>query len=149
MGPRSGENDPLVPAGEMRVEVYESSSGALRAATNLSQATKQEVAGLDFTFLREGRFTGLSIVKDPGVRIIWVASALMIVGLVMLFYLPHRRVWVSCKETEDGKTVVKLAMIGQRDSQTASEFENVERRLRFELRGRKPNDDAGQGGKNV
>ncbi len=149
IGPRSGENDPLVPAGEMRIEVYESTSGALRTATNLTQGTEQDVSGLNFTFVREGRFTGLSVAKDPGVKIIWVASALMIIGLVMLFYMPHRRLWASCKELPDGKTEVRLAMTGQRDSQVSAEFERVRQRVGKELRGRHAEEDTGQGGNHV
>jgi cytochrome c biogenesis protein len=149
IGPRSGENDPLVPAGEMRVEVYESTSGALRKATNLSQGTEQDISGLKFTFVREGRFTGLSVVKDPGVNIIWVASALMIIGLVMLFYMPHRRLWASCNELPDGKSEVRLAMTGQRDSQIQSEFDRVRQRVGKELRGRHAKVDRQEGGSNV
>lgn len=149
MGPRSGQVDPLVPAGEMRIEVYESSSGALRTATNLSQGTEQDVSGLNYTFVREGRFTGLSVAKDPGVKIVWVASALMIIGMAMLFYLPHRRLWASCKETPDGKTEVRLAMTGQRDSQVKAEFERVRRRVGKELRDRHAEVDTGQGGDDV
>lgn len=149
MGPRSGENDPLVPAGEMRIEVYESSSGALRTATNLSQGTEKDVSGLNYTFVRETRFTGLSVAKDPGVKIVWVASALMIMGMAMLFYMPHRRLWASCKEMPDGKTEVRLAMTGQRDSQIRAEFERVRRRVGKELRGRHADEDTGQGGNDV
>lgn len=149
IGPRSGENDPLVPAGEMRIEVYESTSGALRTATNLSQGTEQDVSGLNFTFVREGQFTGLSVAKDPGVKIVWVASALMLIGLVMLFYMPHRRLWASCKERPDGKTEVQMAMTGQRDSQISAEFERVRQRVGKELRGRHTEEDTGQGGDHV
>ena len=149
IGPRSGENDPLVPAGEMRIEVYESTSGALRKATNLSQGTEQDVSGLNFTFAREGRFTGLSVVKDPGVKIIWVASALMMIGLVMLFFMPHRRLWASCKEMPDGKTEVRLAMTGQRDSQVIAEFERVRQRVGKKLRSRHAEEDTGHGGNDV
>jgi cytochrome c biogenesis protein len=149
IGPRTGENDPLVPAGEMRIEVYESSSGALRTATNLSQGTEQDVSGLNFTFVREGRFTGLSVAKDPGVKIIWVASALMIIGLVMLFYMPHRRLWASCKALADGKTEVRLAMTGQRDSQISAEFERVRQRVGKELRGQHAEEETEQGGNHV
>jgi hypothetical protein len=31
----------------------------------------------------------------------------------MLFYMPHRRLWASIKEMDDGKTEVRLAMTGQ------------------------------------
>jgi cytochrome c biogenesis protein ResB len=149
IGPRSGENDPLVPAGEMRIEVYERSSGALRTATNLSQGTVKDVSGLAFTFVREGRFTGLSVVRDPGVNIIWVASALMIIGLVMLFYMPHRRLWTSCNEMADGRTEVRLAMTGQRDSQTAAEFDRVRQHVGKELRVRHADAGPEQGGQDV
>jgi cytochrome c biogenesis protein len=146
IGPRSGENDPLVPAGEMRVEVYETTSGALRTATNLSQGAERDISGLTFTFVREGRFTGLSVVKDPGVNIIWIASALMIIGLVMLFYMPHRRLWASCKATENGATEVRIAMTGQRDSQVTAEFEKVRQRVGTELKDRRVDTDDKQGG---
>jgi cytochrome c biogenesis protein len=148
IGPRSGENDSLVPAGEMRIEVYETTSGALRTATNLSQGVEKEVAGLEFTFLREGRFSGFSLIKDPGVRIIWIASALMMVGLAMLFYMPHRRLWASCKGLPDGGSEVRLAMTGQRDSQVAAEFGRVRKRVAGELRSR-PRATSESGGDDV
>jgi cytochrome c biogenesis protein len=88
-------------------------------------------------------------VKDPGVKIIWVASGLMILGLVMLFYMPHRRLWASCKETPEGKTEVRLAMTGQRDSQISDEFARVRRSVGRELQGRHSEPDAGQGGDDV
>src|SRR3989337_3727900 len=47
IGPRSGETDPLVPAGEMRVEVYRRDGGALVTADHLSPGHAQRVAGLD------------------------------------------------------------------------------------------------------
>lgn len=149
IGPRSGVNDPLVPAGEMRIEVYESGSGALRMATNLSPGVESEVAGLDMTFVREGRFTGLSLVKDPGVKIIWVASALMILGLVMLFYMPHRRLWAFCEERPDGKTEVWLAMTGQRDSQISSEFDRVRKHVGRVLQRRHKKEGKEEGGSDV
>jgi cytochrome c biogenesis protein len=149
IGPRSGDADPLVPAGEMRVEVYESSSGALRSATNLSQGTEKDVTGLAFTFIREGRFTGLSVRSDPGVNIVWIAAALMIIGLVMLFYMPHRRLWASSREMEDGKTEVRLAMTGQRDSQITAEFDRVRQHVGRALRGRHARPGSEQGGQDV
>src|SRR3990172_10525109 len=52
IGPTSGENDPLVPAGEMRVEVYRQDTGSLVAADNVSQGTPKDVGGLNVNFVR-------------------------------------------------------------------------------------------------
>jgi cytochrome c biogenesis protein len=124
VGPRSGETDPLIPAGQTRVEVYRQESRA-SAPLNLSQGTPAELVGFTFTFQREGRFTGLKVVKDPGTNIIWVASTLMVLGMVMLFYLPKRRLWALCKTQPDGTTTVMLGMPAQRDTALAGDFEHV------------------------
>jgi len=124
VGPRSGETDPMIPAGEMRVEVYRQESRAA-APQNLTQGKPGDLAGLTFTFERESRFAGLKVVKDPGTSIIWVASALMVLGMVMLFYLPRRRLWALCKAQPDGTTTVLLGMPAQRDTTLAGDFDSV------------------------
>jgi len=149
IGPRSGENDPLVPAGEMRVEVYKREGGTLIATDNLSQGTAKQVAGLDLTFARESRFTGLKVVKDPGTNIIWVASALMVVGLIMLFYFPHRRLWALVKRRDDGTAEVKVGMTAQRDMSLESEFDRLRQRVASALRGAKGGRTSAQGDDDV
>jgi len=129
IGPVSGTTDPLVPAGEMRVEIYRRDTGSLIATDNVSQGTPKEVGGLDLTFVRETRFTGLKVVKDPGVNIIWIASTLMIIGLVMLFYLPHRRLWALCKSRPDGTAEVRLGTTAQRDISLDQEFKRLRERV--------------------
>jgi cytochrome c biogenesis protein len=39
-------------------------------------------------------FTVLQVTKDPGVSVVWIGCALLILGLVMAFFVPHRRLWV-------------------------------------------------------
>lgn len=124
VGPESGVSDPLVPAGTMRFEVSKQSARAADP-TNLLPGKPVQLAGLTFTFVRESRFAGLKIVKDPGVNIIWVGAALMILGMVMLFYLPRRRVWALCRPAEEGGTEVLLAMPLQRDLSLESEFDHL------------------------
>jgi cytochrome c biogenesis protein len=144
VGPRSGETDPLVPAGEMRVEVYKS-GGTLVTADNLSQGTAKQLGGLDFTFTRESRFTGLKVVKDPGTNIIWLASALMVLGLVMLFYFPHRRLWALIKRRPDGSAEVRVGMTAQRDMSLESEFNRLRQRVESALRGARGGKTSAQG----
>ncbi len=64
----------------------------------------------DMTFLGyEGlQYTGLQVVYDPGVWVIWVGCTLMVLGIYFAFFVSHRRVWVRLRE-EDGETAVALA----------------------------------------
>jgi cytochrome c biogenesis protein len=133
IGPVSGETDPLVPAGEMRVEVYRLDSDKFVTTDNVTQGTPKDLAGLNFTFQREQRFTGLKVVKDPGANIIWVASGLMVLGLVMLFYFPHRRLWALCKSRPDGTSEVHLGMTAQRDLSLAEEFDKLRKKVSHHL----------------
>ena len=52
--------------------------------------------GLVFSFggLDSKMFTGLQVAKDPGVNVVWLGCALMVVGITMAFFLSHQRVWV-------------------------------------------------------
>ncbi len=145
IGPPAGENDPLIPAGEMRLEVYKQGSSTLVTSENVTQGTPKELAGLTFTFVRESRFTGLKVVKDPGVNLIWIASVLMVVGLAAMFYLPHRRVWASCRATADGQSEVRLATPAQRDMTLEKAFATLRERVALALGGI-PVSSAAEGG---
>ena len=149
IGPISGENDPLVPAGEMRVEVYRKDSGSLVAVENVTQGTPEDVGGLNVTFVRETRFTGLKVVKDPGANLIWVASTLMVIGLVMLFYFPHRRLWALCKPRPDGTAEVRLGMTAQRDISLDQEFKRLRDRVERALGAVRGGGKSAGGGENV
>ena len=146
VGPVSGEDDPLIRAGEMRVEVRRLDTGALIEGENLSQGTARELAGLDFTFQRERRFTGLRVVKDPGLNLIWAACGFMVAGLALLFYFPHRRLWAVCKRRPDGTTEVRLATPAQRDLSLAQEFDRLRDRVRLALGIAAPHEEATEGG---
>jgi cytochrome c biogenesis protein len=131
-GPTSGENDPVIPAGEMQVEVYQT-NGTLVTSGNVTQGVPKDLAGLNFTFVRESRFTGLKVVKDPGVNLIWIAAALMVIGLVMLFYFPPKRIWAICKQRPDGTAEVRLATTADRDLSQTKDFENMRERVKLAL----------------
>jgi len=127
-GTQTGAPDNLIRPGEVRVDVYESSIRAARPQ-NLAPGAPVQMAGLTFTFERESMFAGLKVVKDPGTKIVWVAGGLMVLGMVMLFYLPPRRLWALCKERSDGTAEVVLGMPAQRDVSLAREFGKLNERV--------------------
>jgi cytochrome c biogenesis protein len=149
VGPRSGETDPLIPPGEMRVEIYTGSSGTLATTENLTQGQPKDLAGLNVTFVRESRFTGLQVAKDPGVKLIWIAAALMVLGLAMMFYFPPKRVWAICKDRPDGSADVRMATTAERDFSQAKDFKNLQERVRLALGISEEDATRAEGGKNV
>jgi cytochrome c biogenesis protein len=64
-----------------------------------------------FTFggLNSKMYTGLQVAMDPGVNIVWLGCALMVVGIIMAFFLSHQRVWVRLSPAPDGRVEVVLA----------------------------------------
>ena len=39
-------------------------------------------------------FTGLQVAKDPGVGVVWLGCALMVVGICIAFFMSHKRIWI-------------------------------------------------------
>jgi len=72
---------------------------------------RQRADSLTFFFggLSSKMFTGLQVAKDPGVNIVWLGCALMVIGLIMAFFLSHQRVWVRLAQGTDGRVEVVLA----------------------------------------
>jgi cytochrome c biogenesis protein len=64
---------------------------------------------LAFGGLNSKMFTGLQVAKDPGVNVVWLGCALMVVGIIMAFFLSHQRVWVRLAPSQDGRVEVVLA----------------------------------------
>jgi len=62
-----------------------------------------------FGGLNSKMFTGLQVAKDPGVNVVWLGCALMVLGITMAFFLSHQRVWVRLAQGQDGRVEVVLA----------------------------------------
>jgi len=52
--------------------------------------------------------TGLQVAKDPGVWWVYSGCGIMLLGLVIAFFMSHRKVWALVRE-EDGKVTVLFA----------------------------------------
>jgi len=64
---------------------------------------------LSFDGLNTRMFTGLQVARDPGVNIVWLGCALMVIGIIIAFFLSHQRVWIRLAQGPDGRTGVVLA----------------------------------------
>ena len=51
----------------------------------------------------EKYYTGLQVAKDPGVWVVWTGCALMVLGIIIAFFLSHKRVWIR---TANGRVII-------------------------------------------
>ncbi len=65
--------------------------------------------------------TGLQVAKDPGVWPVYIGCTMMLLGLIVAFFLSHKRVWVYIKKVE-GET--RLLVAGSANKNKVA-FENM------------------------
>ncbi|MBU1262149.1 cytochrome c biogenesis protein ResB [bacterium] len=71
------------------------------------------------------QYTGLQIVKDPGVPVVWTGCGLLMIGLILSFFVFHRRLWVYLQKKGKETTV----LIGGMTNKNKFDFEQEFREL--------------------
>ncbi len=135
IGPASGEVDPQIKPGQMQVEVYRSGSEGTPIATEiLSQGQPVKIGGLDFTFVRERQFTGLSVARDPGAVFVWIGTSLLVFGISLVFFFPNRRAWALIRRRPDG-SAIQVGAIVRHDVTFQSDFQRLVDEMKLALAG--------------
>lgn len=80
----------------------------------IAQGDTAALAGLGVQFVRETRFTLLQVASNPGIPILFAASAMGMLGLVVTFGWPHRRVRALVRGIPGGAEVL-TAPLARRD----------------------------------
>jgi len=88
----------------------------------LTQRQPQSWQGLEFTFLRESQFSGFQAVRDPGAPIFFLAAGLMLAGILIVFYFPHRKLWALVRPRAEGGSEIWLAGVCPRNPNFPDEF---------------------------
>jgi cytochrome c biogenesis protein len=60
---------------------------------------------INFEGITIQEYTGLQVAKDPGVWVVWIGCALLILGLIISFFFSHQRIWVRIPKGP-GKEIV-------------------------------------------
>ncbi len=118
------EADPEIPAGSVRLELFEPRQARPSVIETLPQGEPHQILGHTFEFVRERQFSGLQVSYNPAINIIWLSCALMVLGSVTVFNFPLRRLWVRVDAETDG-TRVRLAAVTNKDVLFAREFERL------------------------
>lgn len=122
VAPASGEVDPAIKAGQVQVEVYRDGTDAPIATQVLDQGDPTEVAGMTITSQRSAQFTGLIVARDRGALVVWLGSLGLVLGMFMVFFFPHRRIWIRVRPESAGTTRINLASLLRKDVTFESRF---------------------------
>ncbi len=91
----------------------------------VAQGKSVELEGLTITFERERRFTLLQVAHNPGIPIFFIASFLLVGGLCITFYFPHRRVRAIIGAEGEAGARAHLAPLAKRDWSGQRDFDQV------------------------
>ncbi|MDD2899324.1 MAG: cytochrome c biogenesis protein ResB [Desulfuromonadaceae bacterium] len=84
------------PAARIEVTPKGAAAQTFIAFKNFPEVNAQRGDALIFGY--EGssakQYTGLQVAKDPGVWVVWLGCALMVIGIAVAFFMSHKRVWV-------------------------------------------------------
>ncbi|MHB9096455.1 MAG: cytochrome c biogenesis protein ResB [Syntrophales bacterium] len=73
--------------------------------------TKQEMNRYeDYEFVVKGvklkSYTGLQVNKDPGVWLVWTGSIMLVAGIMMAFFMSHKKFWIRIGKDKKGRVEV-------------------------------------------
>lgn len=93
--------------------------------------------GKDYTFaLKEFFATGLQVTKDPGVWYVYIGCSLMLLGLMIAFFLSHRRIWVYIRKENEGTGVLICGNTNKNKLALEKSIDAVSRSLDEKINGR-------------
>lgn len=85
---------------------------------------------VEFKDLWGAQYTGLQVVRDPGLGVVYLGFALMSIGFIFVFFRSHKRLWATLRE---GKGQVILTLAGNANKNRIAfekEFERLVKRLK-------------------
>ncbi|MEJ2059837.1 MAG: cytochrome c biogenesis protein ResB [Gammaproteobacteria bacterium] len=64
---------------------------------------------IQLTNFKQVQASGLQVTKAPGKDVVYFGSVLLVMGVFLLFFMPHRRIWLWLRPEEDGGSEATLA----------------------------------------
>jgi cytochrome c biogenesis protein len=103
----------------------QSNPGVMPPNTVVNQGQPASVDGLNVTFVRESQWSLMQVANNPGIPIFWAAALLMIGGLAVVFYFPHRRIRAIISARAAGGSEAAMAPMAKRDWSARRSFEQL------------------------
>ncbi|MHB8174613.1 MAG: cytochrome c biogenesis protein ResB, partial [Nitrospirota bacterium] len=79
----------------------------------LNQDPQSQPKNVPFTFsitnYKGPYYTGLQVSRDPGVTVVWLGCTLLVLGIMVAFFIFHKRVWVRVVRSDKGQVTLTAA----------------------------------------
>ena len=121
-----------IPSGQVFVQIRPYVSSGMPPFTYVTQGQPAVIDGVTVEYVRDRRFTLLQVGYNPGIDIFWVASIMLVGGLAVTFYFPHRRMRAIVSTSPSG-SIAHLAPLARREWSGQRDFESLMERLKSEL----------------
>ena len=117
-------------SGDLMLQLTDPSAGAASQQSAVVSIGKSvQLGGYSVTFVRDQHWTLLQVASNPGIPIFWTAAFMLIGGLGIVFYFPHRRLRGIMTTAPDGTKQVHLAALAKRDWSAKRSFDDLIRRF--------------------
>jgi len=92
-----------------------------------NRPVRLERPGATYTVEVKQRFaTGLQVAKDPGVWPVYIGCSLMLLGLAVVFFMSHRRIWVWVRPEGAGSRIVLSGNANKNKEGLEKDLDNLE-----------------------
>jgi cytochrome c biogenesis protein len=58
--------------------------------------------------LKLKKYTGLQVNRDPGEILVWLGSILLIAGIMIAFFMSHKKLWISLRTDNKGRSELTI-----------------------------------------
>lgn len=90
---------------------------------------------LELADFREKQASGLQITRTPGKKLVYLGFAMLLIGVYLMFYLHHNRIWITLCQSDDG-TIIRLGgLAGRHQALFNTEFWSLDAKFRELLTG--------------
>jgi cytochrome c biogenesis protein len=125
-------DDPVISNDQVGLEVYTKDSET-PFSIKLQQGEPATLEGLEFTLVNQVRWTGLEVSRDPSNMLIWLASVLFLLGLVIVFYFPGSQVYLMLQRLPKGGSQLIFYSLPNRHPGVNAQIRSLSQELQNEL----------------
>ena len=105
--------DPVIGGDQVGILVYRHGETDPLAFELLDAGVPLDVEGLEFTYAGQAQYSVFQITRSPGLILVWIACAFIILGLGLVFYLPYRQLWALVEPMDGGRSRVIIRAAGR------------------------------------
>jgi cytochrome c biogenesis protein len=132
--PASGRLDSTIKPGTLQLEVYKGAAQTMIGTQVVTPGKPVTIGDLSYTFVREQRFTGLIVARDPGAMFVWAGSFFLVFGVALVFFFPNRRIWARVRAAGDG-AVIEAGALTRHDVMFEAAFSKLVNDVKLGLSG--------------